>query len=221
VRNAARPSDARKCRRCDGCPARAGGFFAVLDEALAGVHHWHTPGEALVRVALRRQALAPGLHRERRVGNHVVVGAQLLAVLELWRGQRVALLDVRGREVVQDHVHAREAGGGHIHFLPFEGDLLAGLGRHLEQERARAAGGVVGGGGGLGVVGPDADHLGHHAAHLGWRVELLLALATLSREVPHQVLVGVAEDVVVLGAVLREVELGLLSGAQICLPREV
>jgi hypothetical protein len=36
-----------------------------------------------------------------------------------------------------------------------------------------------------------------------------LALATLGGEVPHQVLVGVAEDVVVLGAVLREVELGL------------
>jgi len=31
--------------------------------------------------------------------------------------------------------------------------------------------------------------------------------------VPHQVLVGVAEDVVVLGAVLRDVELGLLEDA--------
>ena len=45
------------------------------------------------------------------------------------------------------------------------------------------------------------------------RVELPLALAALGGEVPHQVLVGVAEDVVVLGAVLREVELGLLEDA--------
>ena len=45
------------------------------------------------------------------------------------------------------------------------------------------------------------------------RVELTLALATLGGEVAHQVLVGIAEDVVVLRAVLREVELGLLEDA--------
>ena len=59
----------------------------------------------------------------------------------------------------------------------------------------------------------DADHLGDDAADLGGRVELPLALAALGGEVPHQVLVGVAEDVVVVGAVLREVELGLLEDA--------
>ena len=59
----------------------------------------------------------------------------------------------------------------------------------------------------------DADHLGDDAADFGGRVELPLALAALGGEVPHQVLVGVAEDVVVLGAVLREVELGLLEDA--------
>ena len=43
------------------------------------------------------------------------------------------------------------------------------------------------------------------------RVELPLALAALGGEVPHEVFVGVAEDVVVLGAVLREIERGLLE----------
>jgi len=83
----------------------------------------------------------------------------------------------------------------------------------FQEQRARAARGVVGGGRRPGVLRSDADHLRDHAAHLGRRVELPLALATLGGEVPHQVLVGVAEDVVVLGAVLREVELGLLEDA--------
>ena len=87
---------------------------------------------------------------------------------------------------------------------------LPGLGGHLEEQRARAAGRVVGGGGRLRVRRRDADHLGDDAADLGGSVELALALAALGGEVPHEVLVGVAEDVVVLGAVLREVEFGLL-----------
>ena len=49
------------------------------------------------------------------------------------------------------------------------------------------------------------------AADLGRRVELALALAALGGEVPHQVFVGVAEDVVALGAVLREVERRVLE----------
>ena len=94
-----------------------------------------------------REPGGPGLVGERRIGDDVVVGAELLAVLELGIGQRVAREDVGRREVVQDHVHAGEAGGGHVLLLPFERDVLAGLGGHLQQQRARAAGGVVGGGG--------------------------------------------------------------------------
>jgi hypothetical protein len=66
--------------------------------------------------------------------------------------------------------------------------------------------GVVDGGGGAGLRVTDADDLRHDAADLGWGVELALALATLGGEVPHQVFVGVAQDVVALGTVLREVE---------------
>ncbi len=57
----------------------------------------------------------------------------------------------------------------------------------------------------------DADDLRHDAADLGRRVELALALAALGGEVPHQVFVGIAEDVVVLGAVLGEIECGLFE----------
>jgi hypothetical protein len=71
--------------------------------------------------------------------------------------------------------------------------------------------GVVDGGGGAGLRITDADDLRHDAADLGGSVELALALATLGGEVPHQVFVGVAQDVVALGAVLGEVESRVLE----------
>ena len=188
-------SDARKPQENRLAPVRA-----LLGGRLA-------PGEALEGVLRGREPGRPGLVGERGIGDDVVVGAQQLAVLELGRGQGVARDDVGRGEVVQDHVHAGQARRGHVLLLPFERDVLARLGGHLEQQRARAAGRVVGGGGRLRVLRRDADHLGDDAADLGGGVELPLALAALGGEVPHQVLVGVAEDVVVLGAVLREVEL--------------
>ena len=52
----------------------------------------------------------------------------------------------------------------------------------------------------------DADDLGHDARDLGRGVELALALAGLGGEVAHQVFVGVAQQVVALGAVAAEVQ---------------
>ena len=63
--------------------------------------------------------------------------------------------------------------------------------------------------GGLRVA--DAEDLRHDAADLGGRVELALALAALGGEVPHEVFVGIAQDVVALGAVLREIERRVLE----------
>ena len=50
------------------------------------------------------------------------------------------------------------------------------------------------------------QHLRHHAADLGWGVELPLALAAFRREILHQVFVGVAQQVVVHSAVAPEVQ---------------
>ena len=77
---------------------------------------------------------------------------------------------------------------------------------HLQQQGAGAAGGVVDGGvvGGAGAA--DADSLRDDAADLGGGVELALALAAFGGEVAHQVLVGVAQDVVAFGPVFGEVE---------------
>jgi hypothetical protein len=58
------------------------------------------------------------------------------------------VLDDRRGTVVQDHVHAGEAGGGGILLLPVEGDLGAGFVAHFEEEGTGAAGWVVDGGAG-------------------------------------------------------------------------
>ena len=114
---------------------------------------------------------------------------------------------------MQDHVHTGKTSSGHVHFLPFQRDVLASLGGHLEQQGARAAGGVIRGGRGHCIGGGDAHDLGHDATDLGWRIELAFALAALRGKVPHQVFVGIAQNVVVLGSVLREIQLGLLEDA--------
>ena len=76
--------------------------------------------------------MRPGLVGEWRIGDDIVVGAELLAVLELGRGQRVAREDVGRGKVVQDHIHAGQAGGGHVLLLSFERDVLARLSGHFE-----------------------------------------------------------------------------------------
>ena len=120
---------------------------------------------------------------------------------------------------MQDHVHPSKAAGGGVFLLPVERDRGGGLITNLEQQGAGPAGGVVDGGGGAGLGVMDADDLRNDVADLGWGVELALALATLSGEVTHQVLVSVAEDVVAIGTVLREIErLVLEDGDQVRQP---
>src|SRR4051812_44878952 len=53
--------------------------------------------------------------------------------------------------------------------------------------------------------------MGDDATDLGRSVELALALAALCGEMPHQILVRVAEDVIVFGAVFGEVERRVLE----------
>ena len=52
----------------------------------------------------------------------------------------------------------------------------------------------------------DTDDLRHDTADLGRGIELSLALAALGGKVTHQVFVGIAENIVALGAVFAEVQ---------------
>ena len=90
--------------------------------------------EALVRVVLRVEAGAPALVAEGRIGDDVVESLEGVAILELGVGERVALHDQRRGVVVQDHVHAGQAGGSGILLLPVKGDLRAGLVAYLQEQ---------------------------------------------------------------------------------------
>ena len=165
--------------------------------------------EAVEGVVQRVEAGAPALVAERDIGGDVVEGLEPTvptAVPELGIGEGVALHDQRDGVVVQDHVHAGQGAGGRVLFLPVEGDRGARLVGDLEQQGPGAAGGVVDRGVGAGLGGADAENLGDDPADLGGGEELPLALAALDGEVPHQVFVGVAEDVVALGPVPGEVQ---------------
>ncbi|MCY1423317.1 hypothetical protein D9M71_390260 [compost metagenome] len=194
----------------------AGGFASSLHAAddvqqigvVALLGGRNAPAKALIEVILRGEAGTPGLVGKGWICDHVVVGCQqsiVLLVFEFGRGQGVAGEDVGRGEVVQDHVHPRQAGGGDVLLLPFQGDFIDCFSGNFQQQRAGAAGRVVGGGSSLGVVGRDADDLGDDSADFRRRVELALTLARILGEMAHQVFVGVAKDVIVLGAVLREI----------------
>ena len=175
------------------------GVIALLRRRLA-------PLKALEGIDGRRQPGSPGLVGERRIGDHIIIGAELLAILELGRSERIAREDIRRRKIMQNHVHAGETGGGHVLFLPLQRDVLARLCRDLQQQRAGAAGGIISRGGRHGISGRNADHLGDDPTDFGRGIKLTLALAAFGSKVPHQIFVGIAKDVVIVSTVLRKIQ---------------
>lgn len=112
---------------------------------------------------------------------------------------------------MQDHVHARQAAGCCVLFLAVERDLGAGFFADLEQQRTRPTCRVIHGGGVAGCGAADACNFGDDAADFGRGVELALALAAIHGEMLHQVFVGIAEDVVAVGTILREIQRRVLK----------
>src|SRR5271165_2674134 len=106
---------------------------------------------------------------------------------------------------VQPHVHLGQCPGCVVLLLAVDGDAARGLGGDFEQQRARATCRFVNS---LVLASPsvDPDHLGEDPRHFCRGVELAFALARFSGEVAHQILVGVPEQVVALGAGAAEVE---------------
>jgi len=88
--------------------------------------------EAPVRIVKRVDAGAPAFVAERRIGDYVVEGFELTVIASEQRiSQGVALLDQSCRVVVQDHVHARQTGGGGVLFLSVERDFGMGFVAHF------------------------------------------------------------------------------------------
>ena len=184
--------------------------ISVIAVALGRDQDRLAKGEALIEIVFGIEARAPRLIGEGRIGDHEIEGLELVIFRPLRIGQGVAVPDIAGGHRVEDHVHLGQGGGHVVDLLPEDRDAARGDGGGLEQQRAGAAGGIVqrlilA----LGVA--DADDLRDHAGDLGGREELPLALARLHREVAHQVLVGVAQEVIILGAVGAEIKGGVLE----------
>jgi len=162
--------------------------------------------ESRIHVVGGIEPVAPRLSREREIGDDEIEQLEAtVVVFVVRRREGVILPDGRGGAIVEDHVHLGQRGRGVVHFLPKDGDIHRSLIVRLEQQRGRATGRVVNRlDGALGAA--DADHLGHNARDFRRGEELPLALAGVDGEVAHQVLVGIAHDVVALGAVSTEVE---------------
>jgi hypothetical protein len=150
---------------------------------------------------------APRFERKRRVRDDEVELLQpAVGFFEIRGREDVVLPDVvrRRRTVVQDHVHFRQRRGGIIHLLAVERQINSGrapsLIVRLEQQRPGAAGGIVDG---LApTLGPaDLNHFRHDPGNFRRSVELALALPGLGGEIPHQVFVCVAQEIVTLGAI--------------------
>ena len=114
--------------------------------------------------------------------------------------------DQRRGIVVQDHVHARQTARRRVFFLTVKRDRRPRFIPHLEQQRPRSAGRVADGCRRARLRLTDADDLRHNAADFARRVELSLALAALGGEVPHQVFIRIAQNIIALGAVLRKIQ---------------
>ena len=156
--------------------------------------------------------LAPALVAEGWIGNHVIEGLEVaLFRHEQWIGQRVPLLDLCCRVVMQDHVHAGKTGGSGILLLTVKRHALRNFVSDLQEKRSRAAGGVIDGGiaGCPGVA--NADDLRHDSADLGGCVELPFAFAAFGGEMAHQIFIGVAENIVALCPVSGKIECRVLE----------
>ena len=159
------------------------------------------------------RALEPALHGEWGIGNDIVECAKFAVVaLVQGIGQRVSVPEIGIVHAMNDHRHARHADGRYILFLALYGNGPLRLRRRAKEKRPGTASRIVNRDH-LARIVADTNHLRHYAAHFCRRVELAFRLAGLRGEVLHQVFVGVADQVVVGRAVVREVEIFVLEHA--------
>ena len=137
--------------------------------------------------------IAPRLVRKGRICHREVKGLEAaVVVFPVGVGEGVVPPDLVAGVVVHEHIHPRQGPGGVIHLLAIDGEAARGHVGYLQQQRPRAAGGVIDRFI-LAGLGGNAHHLGQNPRHLGGGVKLALALARLGGKVAHQVLVGIAQ----------------------------
>jgi len=183
----------------------------VQEEGIVAVFLRRNPEcKAAIQVIGRIKAIAPGFGREWKICDNKVEGLEAaVAAREVWAGKGVVLPDFGSGAVMEDHIHPGQRGGSVVHLLPVEREVEAGAALgfivRLQKQRAGAASGIVDGlAGALGAA--DTNDLGHDTRNLRRGIKLALALTRLGGKVPHEVFVGVAEQIIALGTVTAKVE---------------
>ena len=120
-------------------------------------------------------------------------------------GDGVALPDCGSRIVMENHVHAGQGAGGKVHFLTIDCQTSRSFITGFQQQRPRTTGGVINRGV-LGCLLIDSNDLGQNSGDLRRRVELTLGLTRFCGEVTHQVLVGIAQQIISIGTIRGQVQ---------------
>ena len=161
----------------------------------------------VVLLALRLPSL-----RVRGIGNHRVhiervVGARRIRIVEvgpvIFQGIAVAHCDIRRLDASHDEVHAREIVGGLVELLSIVGDAVriphATLHRIADgdEQRTGSAGRIVD----TKIVSAAqvmSHNVGHEHRHLVGCIEFASFLARVGSELRNQILVDVAQHVIIL-----------------------
>ena len=107
---------------------------------------------------------------------------------------------------MQEHIHASQTTRSGVLLLPVERHRNTCRIAHLQQQRTRATGGIINRSGMSWLRIVNTNNLGHNPADFSRSVELTLTLPAFGSEVAHQVLIGIAKNIVAISAVLGEVE---------------
>ena len=143
--------------------------------------------------------------REGRIGDDGIEAEVGVFGCGMFQGVLVPQVEALVVDAVQDHVHAGEVVGGRVHLLTVEFPHVLDLLRHPQQQRGRAAGGVIGA---LELLLPGGDDPGEDGADLLRGVELARLLPRTAGELADEVFVGIAQHV---GIGIAEPEVDLVE----------
>ncbi len=166
--------------------------------------------EPVVRIIGGVQPGAPAFVAERWIDDCEIKRLQTVTVFELRIGDCIALDDQGGRLVMQDHVHAGQTRRGGILLLAVQRDFhvfaVTGFITDFQQQRTGTTGEVQHGRVIAGFGRANAHNLSQDAADFCGRLKLAFALTALGGKVPHEVFVRIAQNVIAVRPVLREVQ---------------
>ena len=174
------------------------------------------PVTIAIKAAILLQAVHPVFQRKWRIGyskvkplKHFIVGAFLKV---FGRREGVARLDFACRFVVQHEVHLGKTCRSHFLLLAPDRDFKRRFVCCADQQRTGAARRIVNRITLIPFLNPiNADHLRKNTRYFGRRIKLSLALAALCRKIAHQILVGVAQNIIAARLVILEIKLWALE----------